>query len=438
MIDSTEAILCYNYCIDTMEVNVYMKMKTMIAIMLVLALIAIGMGVWAFVSYTRVGELSAQVVELEEAMNAVVEEETIAVIANPDAIAAEFNGGTVSAAEAAAEYALISGYYQMMGMNEAEYAENAKYSVIDGLVEAKVLEMKAREAGVYELTDERKAQIEAQVKAEYEDNIEYYMAFRFDDSKSDAEVREETIAYLNESGYSYEQMLFDAQQNAWRDALYDHVTKDMVIEEAQLREFYETQVTTDEMTYQASFMEYELDAEAGRTIVWHPAGVRNVEYFQIGFDDNQAIEYLSLQAAIEGGDTAKQAELDALYAQLDERAQAALSRIQGGEDFANVAAEFGGVYSSVVAEQSTFRGEDFRDAALALENVGDVSGVVRSDGGVCILRYVGDVPEGKVPFEDVAEELRANYEVEIKSSLYNATVLQWMDEANIQYHLDTF
>lgn len=438
MIDSTEAILCYNYCIDTTEVNVYMKMKTMIAIVLVLALIAAGMGVWAVLGQVHISKLNARIAELEAVMNVPVEEETIAVIANPDAIAAEFNGGTVSAAEAAAEYALISGYYQMMGMNEAEYAENAKYSVIDGLVEAKVLEMKAREAGVYELTDERKAQIEAQVKAEYEDNIEYYMAFRFDDSKSDAEVREETIAYLNESGYSYEQMLFDAQQNAWRDALYDHVTKDMVIEEAQLREFYETQVTTDEMTYQASFMEYELDAEAGRTIVWHPAGVRNVEYFQIGFDDNQAIEYLSLQAAIEGGDTAKQAELDALYAQLDERAQAALSRIQGGEDFANVAAEFGGVYSSVVAEQSTFRGEDFRDAALALENVGDVSGVVRSDGGVCILRYVGDVPEGKVPFEDVAEELRANYEVEIKSSLYNATVLQWMDEANIQYHLDTF
>ena len=415
-----------------------MRMKTMIAIILVLALLAMGMGVWAILGQVRVNELNVRIAELEASVNTVAEVEPIALVENPDAIAAEFNGGTISAAEAAEEYAMISGYYQLMGMDEAEYAENAKYSVIDGLVEQKVLEIKAREAGVYELTDERAAQLEEQVKAEYEDNIEYYMAFRFDDSKTDDEVRQETIAYLDENGFSYEQMLEDARQNAWRDALYDHVTKDMAISEEQLREFYETQATTDEMTYQASFSEYELDADAGRTIVWHPAGVRRVEYFQLAFDDAQAIEYLSLQAAIESGDTARQAELDALYAQLESQAQAAVSRIQAGEDFDSVAAEFGGVKMTSIAAQSTICGEAFRDAGMALANVGDLSGAVRTDGGVCILRYAGDVAEGLVPFEDVADELRMNYAEEIKTSLYNATVLQWMNEANIQYHLDTF
>lgn len=415
-----------------------MKMKTMIAIMLVLALVAAGMGVWAGISRKEISALHARIAELEAALVPTAEEEAVVLVENPDAIAAEFNGGTITAAEAAQEYALISSYYQMMGMDEAEYAENAKYSVIDGLVEQKVLEIKAKEAGVYELTDARKAQIEEQVKAEYEDNIEYYMAFRFDDSKSDAEVREETIAYLNENGYSYEQMLADAQQNAWRDALYEHVTRDMTITDEQLREFYETQVTTDEMTYQASFTEYEMDAEAGRTIVWHPAGVRRIEYFQLSFDDAQAIEYLSLQAAVEGGDTSKQADLDALYTQLDEKVQAALSRIQGGEDFTSVAAEFGGILEARVGVQSSLRGDAFRDAAMGLANVGDVSGAVRTDGGVCILRYAGDVPQGAVPFETVADELRVNYAAEIQSSIYNATVLQWMDEANIQYHLDVF
>ena len=438
MIDSTEVILCYNYCKNTMEVNVYMKMKTMIAIMLVLAVIAVGMGVWAFVSQSRVAELSAQVEVLEDAANIAVEEETIAVIADPDAVAAEFNGGTILASEAAEQYAMIAGYYQLMGMDEAEYAENAKYSVIDGLVEQKILEIKAQEAGVYELTDERKGQLEEQVKAEYEDNIEYYMAFRLEEGKSEAEVREETIAYLNENGYSYEQMLADAQQNAWRDALYEHVTGDMEISDDQLREFYEDQVTTDEMTYQASFTEYEMDAEAGRTIVWHPAGVRKVEYFQIGFDDAQAIEYLSLRAAIENGDSAKRAELDDLYARLEEQAQTALNRIRGGEDFASVAAEFGGMVETSVAAQSTLCSETFRDAAMALANVGDISGAVRVDGGICILRYADDVAAGAVSFESVADSLRVNYDAEIKSSLYNATVLQWLNEAEIQYHLDTF
>ena len=64
--------------------------------------------------------------------------------------------------------------------------------------------------------------------------------------------------------------------------------------------------------------------------------------------------------------------------------------------------------------------------------------IVHHHGGACILRYAGDVAEGAVPFETVADALRVNYAAEIRSSLYNATVLQWMDEANIQYHLDTF
>lgn len=438
MINSTEIILCYNHFKNTTEVNRYMKMKTMIALVIVLALIAAGTGVWAVLGQVRVNELNARVVELEAAVNTVEEVETIALVENPDAIAAEFNGGTISAAEAAEEYAMLTGYYQLMGMDEAEYAENAKYSVIDGLVEQKLLEIKAKEAGVYELTDERAAELEAQVKAEYEDNIEYYMAFRFDDSKTDEEVRQETIAYLNENGFSYEQMLSDARQNAWRDALYAHVTKDLTVSEEQMKEFYETQATTDEMTYSASFSEYELDADAGRTIVWHPAGVRKVEFFQIPFDDAQAIEYLSLQAAVESGDTAKQAELDALYARLEETARAAAERIRNGEDFAAVAAEFGGLKETSIAAQSTLCGEAFRDAGMALANVGEMSGAVRTDGGVCILRYAGDVAEGRVPYEDVADVLRANYAEEIKSSLYNATVLQWMNEANIQYHLDTF
>ena len=131
------------------------------------------------------------------------EEETAAPAvsdANLDAIAAEFDGGVVTVAEAIDEYNMIAAYYEMMGMEEADYAENAKIAVLDGLIEEKVLEAKAKEAGVYELTDAQQAEIEERVQAEYEDNINYYMAFRFDDSKTDEQVREETIAYLNENG----------------------------------------------------------------------------------------------------------------------------------------------------------------------------------------------------------------------------------------------
>lgn len=413
-----------------------MKNKRMFAAFLALACVAVGMGAWAVVGQVKLRAANARLEELEAWQTS--SEETFDLNVDPEAIAAEFNGGVVTALEAAQEYETISAYYDMLGMDEAEYAEDLKYTVIDALVEEKLLALKAQEAGVYELNEEQLAQIEQRVKTEYEENIEYYMAFRFDESKTDEQVREETIDYLNENGYSYEQMLEEAKQNAWRDLLYEYVTKDMTIGEAELQEFYDSQVTTAEMTYSADFSEYEMDSEGGRAIVWHPEGVRRVEAIQLSFDADQSVEYLSLQAAAENGDAQSQTQLDALYQQLEQQAQAALERVQAGEDFLAVANDYGGAEEISVSDRSTLRGEAFRDAAMSLAEIGDVSGVVRTDGGVCILRYTSDVTAGAVPLAEVADELRENYEAEIRSNLYNSTVLAWMEEADIQYHLEQF
>ena len=417
-----------------------MKMKRLTALCLALAVLCVGLGVWAVTGQVRVSRLSAQVRALEAAREDDGALRTSVSVENPDAIAAEFDGGVVTAAEAAGEYATISAYYQMLGMSEADYAENAKQTVLDGLVESKILEMKAKEAGVYEFSDDQRAELEARVKQEYEDTLRYYMEFRFDDSKSEDEVRAETEAYLNDSGYSYESMLEEAEKNAWQDRLFDYVTRDMEITDDQLREFYQSQVESAELTYPADFAEYEMDAEAGRTLVWNPEGVRRIDTIRIPFSDEQSVEYLTLQAALESGDSAKLSALDALYAALEPRAQQALDRLNAGEDFAALAGEYGtvSVNGSYVSERRTLCGDDFRSAAMALESIGDVSGLVRTDGGLCILRYAGDVVSGAVAYEDVRDELRATYEEELRVSRYNATVVQWIEEANPRYHTEVF
>lgn len=417
-----------------------MKMKRLTALCLALAVLSAGLGVWAVTGQVRVSKLSAQVRALEAAQEEGSAMRAAVSVENPDAIAAEFDGGVVTAAEAAEEYATISAYYQMLGVPEADYAESAKQTVLDGLVEGKILKMKAKEAGVYALSDDQRAELENRVKQEYEDTLRYYMEFRFDDSKTEDEVRAETVEYLNANGYSYESMLEEAEKSAWQDRLFDYVTRDMEISDEQLREFYQSQVESAELTYTADFAEYEMDAEAGRTLVWNPEGVRKIDTILVSFSDDQSVEYLTLQAALEGGDSSKLGALDALYAALEPRAQEALDRLNAGEDFAALAGEYGTVSpnGSFVSERSTLCGDDFRNAAMALESVGDVSGLVRTDGGLCILRYAGDVVPGAVAYEDVRDELRATYAEEIKTSQYNATIVRWIDEANPRYHTDVF
>lgn len=359
---------------------------------------------------------------------------------SPEEAAAEFDGGSVSVAEAAAEYQTLLPYYQMLGLDDAQSIADAKLDVLKSLTEEKILEAKAKELGVYELDDAARAELEAQVKAQYEEQVQYYMAFRFDESKTEAQLREEVIAYLDENGSSYEQMLRQAEKDGWRDRLYARVTEDFTIDDAQLRAFYEEQLASDEMIYSANFAEYEADCDAGRTVLWHPEGVRRVQMLVVPFDDAQAAEYADVQALLAAGNSEKLSELDGLYQALEPQAQQLLEALRSGGDFGALFEQwgYGSADGEYMAAQSSAFGEEVRDAAMALAEIGDVSSVLRCDAGLCILRYAGDVPGGAVAYEQVRDALRASYGEELKQSHYNSTVAQWVSDANAKYYPEKF
>lgn len=419
-----------------------MKIKRLRALCLILAVLVVGMGAWAITGQVRIGALKEQLSQVQTPEEATQEiEETVEVqVADPNAIAAEFEGGVITAGEAAAEYARVAAYYELMGRSEEEYEEDAKLDTLDGLIENKILENKAKELGVYETTAEEEAQLEEQVRQEYEDNLNYYMQFRYEEGKSEEDVRQETIAYLNENGYSYESMLEAARRDAWKERLYEAVTKDMTIDDEQMRQFYETQLATAEMTYSADYSVYEAEANAGRTMVWNPEGVRRIQSILVPFSDEQGVEYLTLQAALAQGDSSAQAQLDAMYNAIEPAAQQLLDRVNAGEDFVQLMTENGSTNTQgdFVSAKSTSYSQSYLQAAMALQNVGDVSGLVRTDGGICILRYAADVPAGPVAYEEVRDALMETYLEEMKSSQYNATVVGWIQNANVRYHTDTF
>ena len=91
---------------------------------------------------------------------------------------------------------------------------------------------------------------------------------------------------------------------------------------------------------------------------------------------------------------------EAAYAAIQPTVDEVLSKLDEGEDFDALIAEYGqdpGMESSPAKEDgypvsadSTNWVTEFRDAAMALENVGDVSEPVRSEHGIHIIKYVSD------------------------------------------------
>ena len=80
--------------------------------------------------------------------------------------------------------------------------------------------------------------------------------------------------------------------------------------------------------------------------------------------------------------------------------------------------------------------ESFRDAAMALAKVGDVSEPVRSSYGIHLIKYVSDAVEGPVAFDDVKDTIYESLLSTKQDDAYNATVDEWVAAADAKVDRD--
>ena len=391
---------------------------------------------------TQLAEKDARIAELEALLD------TPAAF-DEDAAAVEFEGGVVTVEEARAEYEYRAYYYSSFDLSPEEYDDTLKQEVLESLAEDAVLRLKAEELGLYDLSQADLEAIDAQAEQAYEETVTYYMAYRVREGKTDEEIRQETIDYLAGEDYTLESVKRTLMNQTWRERLYNQVTADVVLTDEALRQYYDSELTSAEMTYTADPLEYEYARMDGTAVLWNPEGYRRVEAILIGFDDAAQERLTDLLIDLENApDEAARGplldEVDALYAALQPKVDEVLGRIDSGEDFmALVDAYSTDEYTTTeptrsagyyVSANSQVFMDEFREAAMALENPGDISQPVRSDLGFYILRYVDEVPAGPVPYEEVRDQLSESALEGMRDQYYNETVEGWLKEANIVYH----
>ena len=163
----------------------------------------------------------------------------------------------------------------------------------------------------------------------------------------------------------------------------------------------------------------------------------------------------SLQAQIaeqEAAIAAAEEELaplaEACFADVQDTLDEIQARLDAGEDFQMLIDEYGedpgmqneptATLGYYVCADSTTWDTAFRDAAMLLENVGDVSEPVLGMSGVHIIRYESDVTPGAVPLEDVRDELYDEALTTLREENYNALLEEWVAAINPVYHYDNW
>lgn len=387
-------------------------------------------------------ENAAAVVITEEAADENVEEESDVAALDDEVLASAYNGAvTVLQSEIQDEFdnmlSQYVAYYAQYGYNVDEYDTELQASVAQETVQSKlstaIVRHYAAENG-YELTEEKKAELAAQVQTTLDNTREYLESYLSASGYTGDELTQAVEDQLTQAGYSEESLMETAELNDVLNYLYEKATADIAVTEDEVKAAFDEKVATQKENY-ADLDTFINDYVNENEILYTPEGVRLMECIYIAKVDGEATEDEATKAEATPEESADIAELSG-YA----KAKAVAASIAGGADFEEAMKAYNEDSSTEeqmlrgypVAEGSQLYGEEFIAGALALENVGDVSGVITTDYGYFILRYAKDLETGEVDFESRKETETEEALTNKKNDAYTEYVNKVLDEADMQ------
>ena len=388
--------------------------------------------------------------------------EEAALTLSDDVLASAYNGAvTVLKSEIQDEYdQMLSqyvAYYAQYGYSVDEYDTELQASVAQETVQTKLSTSIVRHYAAqngYELTEEKKTELAAQVKTALDNTREYLESYLSASGFTGDELNAAVEEQMAQAGYTEETLMDSAELNDVLNFLYERATADVTVTEDEVKAAFDEKVAKQKESY-ASVDAFVNDYVNESEILYTPENVRLMECIFVASVEGEATEdEATADEATEDEATADEAtvsEATVSEATAGEaadiasltgyaKAKAIAAAIAGGADFEETMkayTEDGSTEEQMlrgypVAENSTTYGEAFMAGAMALEHVGDVSDVIVTDYGYFILRYAKDLESGEADFEARKETETEETLTNKKNDAYSAFINTILDEADIQ------
>ena len=300
---------------------------------------------------------------------------------------------------------------------------------------------------------------------------------------------------LNTIGYTHDYFVRTQTMSKQSEKLKAYTYEGVTVTDAQVKDEFDSRMASQKESYDANPASYAYAEQNGSDLYYMPAGYRGVKNLLIQLSDekqdeikqlnsdltaaknllssgNDDLEELKAQdtaefdeealaayneqiAALEEQVAAAQTMIDETQTKIDETTEAAfaeilplaqevLAKAQAGEDF-DALIETYGEDTGMTAEPNKSRGylvcdglsiyeQSFQDAAMALENVGDVSAeLVKTSYGYHILQYASELAGGEVEYtEEIKTAIYDEMLKEAQDAAYEAAVTQWVSEAKVE------
>lgn len=370
-------------------------------------------------------------------------------------VLAVVNGVAVSVDEIEQEFQDAAAFYRESGQPDEEI-QNLRETLARECIMKELLRQKAAELGVDQFTEEEIADCRADAENQYESMLSYYMDYFYEEGLSEEEIRAQTVAYFDESGYTVDSVVAQQLSDMAQDRLYEQVTQNVEMTEAELSAYYNQRVEADRQEYTENLYAFEYALSGEGTVTYVPAGFRRVRALLVRFSDEDTMtmfDLTQLHDELMADEQSNLEQLKTVEAQMEEATASARAviaeiqeRLRAGEDFMTLMEQYNEDVSAEVepfaSEGSYVTGDsvvwpaEFVQAAMSLQEPGAVSQPVTVYYGIYLIRYEGEVPEGPVALEKVHDALMQEGMESKKQQSYEVQINQWYDEANIEMHLE--
>lgn len=183
-------------------------------------------------------------------------------------------------------------YYAQYGYNVDEYDTELQASVAQETVQSKlstaIVRHYAAENG-YELTEEKKAELAAQVQTALDNTREYLESYLSASGYTGDELTQAVEDQLTQAGYSEESLMETAELNDVLNYLYEKATADIAVTEDEVKAAFDEKVATQKENY-ADLDTFINDYVNENEILYTPEGVRLMECIYIAKVDGEATE----------------------------------------------------------------------------------------------------------------------------------------------------
>ncbi|MDL2217932.1 hypothetical protein LJC27_04670 [Christensenellaceae bacterium OttesenSCG-928-M15] len=329
---------------------------------------------------------------------------------------------------------------------------------LDDLVGRFALYEEARVRGLVPLTSEQEAEVDEMYNEYYTAYMESLYEQYGADESGKKEAEKEYLRILEERTLSPERLRENYRIAYVVDLVIREIAGETMITDEQIKAYYDAAVINEAKSIEEDPAWFGTHVSDATVVV--PEGYVETARISVKFTDVQQAriasatrerdvaiqneinkilsggnieEGASLQSeAIDKAEAELEAEYNDCYEELVPTIQEIRERILNGEDFIKTMEKESNdkrLISYYVSKDSTHVDDAYKEAALALQNVGDVSEPVRIKDGLCIITLMEKMPSGVRSYEDAYDDIKTHLAREASYSINNQLIGEYKEKA---------